>query len=268
MIKVEKRTEDLPESLIPAYADFFPGRKTIPRKTNTTHEKRIAIIHAGQYTDKDEFNSRYKLEDIRTELNRIYRNKCAFCEEKVEQYHIEHYRPKDIYYWLAYSWDNLLLACPTCNQSKGTNFELNGTAVEFENVEQNIRNINFISSSYNAIEQPKMVNPEVTDPSGQIEFDKDGLIKSDNDRFKYTIEKCAIDRKYLNDERRKLLDIFQRDIRSALIDNSDPVDQQTEISVIVRKFVRDAKDHDLQFLAFRRHAIASGWLNELTKELN
>ena len=267
MIKIQKRKEDLPQSLIPAYADFFPGTK-IPRKSNTTHEKRIAIILAEQYIDKEEYSSRYKLEDIRIQLNNIYKNKCAFCEEKVEQYHIEHYRPKSIYYWLVYSWDNLLLACPTCNQSKGLNFELDGIATEFKNTEANIRNINFSSANYDASELPRMVNPEVTDPLGKIEFEKDGLIKSNNERFKYTIEKCAIDRKYLNDERRKLLDIFQRDIRSALIDNSDPGDQQLEIAVIIRKFVRDSMDHDLQFLAFRRHAISTGWLNELTKELN
>ena len=268
MIKIEKRRQDLPISLIPAYADLFHGGPKIPRKSNTTHEKRIAIILAEEYIDKNEYNSRYKLDDIRTELSKMYKNKCAFCEEKIEQSHIEHYRPKKIYYWLAYSWDNLLLACPTCNQAKGINFELDGPAVAFENTEINIRNINFSSSKYNAIEKPRMVNPEVTDPLGQIEFEKDGLIKSNNNRFKYTIEKCAIDRKYLNDERRKLLDIFQSDIRSALIENSDFADQQREISVIVRKFIRDSKDQDLQFLSFRRYAISAGWLNELTKELN
>jgi len=268
MIKLEKDTTVIPQSLIPAFADLFSGLASIPIHSRRTHQKRMAIIDGETYIDKDEYNARYKKEDIRIALKGIYKNKCAFCEQKIEQYNVEHYRPKKTYYWLAFSWDNLIMACPTCNQSKGTNFELVGDQVEFDNTEVNIRNINSSSASYDLIEEPKMVNPEITDPLGHIQFKRDGLIESANVRFAYTIEKCNIDRKYLNDERRKLLDVFSRDIRSALIENENPADQQNEISTIVRKFVRDSQDIELQFLAFRRFAILSGWLNEITKEMN
>jgi hypothetical protein len=60
-------------------------------------------------------------------------DKCAFCESKISATghgDVEHYRPKKAvaqkdgdaflrpgYYWLAYDWCNLLLACAICNQT-------------------------------------------------------------------------------------------------------------------------------------------------------
>ncbi len=59
-------------------------------------------------------------------------DKCCFCESKVAHIDagdVEHYRPKGEskqtesdpvnklgYYWLAYEWDNLLIACQRCNR--------------------------------------------------------------------------------------------------------------------------------------------------------
>lgn len=228
----------------------------------------MELIALGNYRDEINYNSRYKQTDTQTLLKNIYHNKCAFCEQKVEQIHIEHYRPKKIYYWLAYSWDNLLLACPTCNINKGTHFEISGTFASFTNTPENIREINTNRVQWDRIEQPKMINPEVTEPLGSIQFERDGVIKSVDVRFAYTIDKCKIDRNYLNDERRKLLDNFQRDVKSAIIDNESVEEQKTEISGILRKFIRDSKDIDLQFLAFRNYAISNNWLNDIIKELN
>lgn len=268
MIKLKKNIHEIPSSLIPAYIDLFPDNK-IPLPTRTTHEKRIVVIDNENYIDASEFNNRYKYEDVRKALKTIYKHKCAYCEQRIEQYNVEHYRPKKIYYWLAFSWDNLLMACTNCNINKGMNFELEDGCVQvsFSNTETNLRNINISSAAYDAIEKPKMVNPEITDPSDKIRFKKNGLIESDDYRFAYTIDKCKINRVYLNDERRVLLSIFERDIRSALIDNTDVSNQKQEIAAIVRKFIRDAEDKELPFLAFRRYAISEDWLNDLIKNV-
>ena len=65
--------------------------------------------------------------------------KCCYCEHKIkERYNdVEHYRPKGRanrepgcteihgYWWLAFTWTNLLLSCPSCNRSrKGDLFPL------------------------------------------------------------------------------------------------------------------------------------------------
>lgn len=60
------------------------------------------------------------------QLFRESHNKCAYCESKVPHVahgDVEHYRPKDIYWWLAYNWDNYTSSCQICNQSyKSNNF--------------------------------------------------------------------------------------------------------------------------------------------------
>lgn len=46
-------------------------------------------------------------------------DKCAYCEAPtavVAYGDVEHYRPKSIYWWLAYSVDNFLASCTICNQ--------------------------------------------------------------------------------------------------------------------------------------------------------
>lgn len=273
MIKVTKNLDNIPESLKPAFADLFPDRigkrvVSIPQKSRTTHSRRVEVINAEQYINHDNYNSRYKLDDVKDALKVIYKGKCAFCEQKEELTHVEHFRPKDTYYWLAFSWDNLLMSCPTCNTHKGENFEIDGVLANFENTELNIRNINSSSTTYDIIEIPKMVNPEVTDPNGLIYFEKDGRIKSDNNRFAYTIETCKIDRKSLNDSRRSLLDRFREHIRDAFIVNATKHDQQVAITTNTRNFIRDSINENEDFLAFRRYAIANDWMKDVIKDMN
>lgn len=47
-------------------------------------------------------------------------NKCAYCEvplKAVAYGDVEHYRPKSIYWWLAYNYENYLASCTLCNQA-------------------------------------------------------------------------------------------------------------------------------------------------------
>jgi hypothetical protein len=54
--------------------------------------------------------------------------KCAYCEaptSTVAHGDVEHFRPKSVYWWLAYCYDNYLYACQICNETyKGDNFPL------------------------------------------------------------------------------------------------------------------------------------------------
>ena len=266
MIKVEKDIDIVPESLRIPDEETFPNG--IPLPLQTTHLRRLELITNGSYIDTQNYNNRYKFSDIRTALKDIYNHKCAFCEQKVEQYHVEHYRPKRVYYWLAYSWDNLLMACPTCNEHKGTNFDLIGVRVIYVDTDDNLKQINNSSEAYDETEQPKMVNPEVTNPFGKIKFQKNGIIESDDDRFAYTIKKCQIDRTYLNDERRAILEDFKNDISAELMDSTNIDDQKERIDSLVRKFIRDSINKRLPFLGFRRYSVAEGWLNDIVKEIS
>jgi len=56
----------------------------------------------------------------KTQLKKESFGKCAYCEantDVVAHGDVEHYRPKSIYWWLAYTYDNYLFACQICNQT-------------------------------------------------------------------------------------------------------------------------------------------------------
>jgi uncharacterized protein (TIGR02646 family) len=47
------------------------------------------------------------------------KGKCAYCEantQVVAHGDVEHYRPKSIYWWLAYCYENYLVSCAVCNE--------------------------------------------------------------------------------------------------------------------------------------------------------
>ena len=60
--------------------------------------------------------------------------KCAYCESPTSVVafgDVEHFRPKDLYWWLAFSFDNYTYSCQLCNQKfKGANFSVAGKRVK------------------------------------------------------------------------------------------------------------------------------------------
>ncbi len=258
MIRVLKDLEAIPASL------------AVPPTTGparTTHRARERIISESIYPQNNKStDNRYKIADIKEALSAIYNKKCAFCEQRVEQWHVEHYRPKSIYYWLAFSWDNLLFACPTCNQYKRDNFRITGIPAIYD--PDHLDKINTISTTYDAVEKPDLINPEREDPESLLNFREDGFIDSSDCRCKYTISTCCkIDRPSLNDSRKKIWDDFVKDLRSEILEGATREEILGNVSVLLRKFNRDAQnDTGNEFLAFRRFAIRN-WLNSKIKEL-
>ncbi len=75
----------------------------------------------------------YKI--VAENLWRAQHYKCCYCEQKIRKgfNDVEHYRPKASadrrpgctqnhgYWWLSFTWDNLLFACPACNRSAKNN---------------------------------------------------------------------------------------------------------------------------------------------------
>lgn len=70
----------------------------------------------------------------KTQLKKESFGKCAYCEantDVVAHGDVEHYRPKSIYWWLAYTYDNYLFACQICNQTyKSDNFPIRGVVFQ------------------------------------------------------------------------------------------------------------------------------------------
>lgn len=115
---------------------------------------------------------------VAEELWRAQRYKCCYCEMKlpVAYNDVEHYRPKASanrapgcpeghgYWWLAFTWANLLFACPACNRTgKNDRFPLRSGSVPLapENVPP-------------GRERPLLLNPADSrrNPVAHIEFAK------------------------------------------------------------------------------------------------
>ena len=66
-------------------------------------------------------NVKYNHLSVSEFLKNAHHKKCCYCETYYfEGTHVEHFRPKKDYDWLINDYENLLLACSTCNQHKSS----------------------------------------------------------------------------------------------------------------------------------------------------
>lgn len=265
MIRVQKDLSAVPASLKTDAASLAK------RPAKTTHERRMQVISDGAYPPSGQstnYDARYKTDDIVTTLKSIYHCKCAFCETKSEVMHVEHFRPKrGGYYWLAYSWDNLLLCCPTCNINKGDDFPLadGGVRAHFVCDDEDIQKINVLSAEYDQRELPLLVNPE-TARDVELEslvFTKDGNVSSSNPRMSQTISQCKLSRAALCQTRKDIWDDLCREIKcQVLCHRQDKKALAQSIKGLVMSFAQKATDVNSDFVAFRKYILTTSWIKE------
>lgn len=98
----------------PIHKNFF-GSKRIAANLKLLKQKRNGDLDGNS---KKKWDSSFWKES-KAQLLIESNNKCAYCETptRVVAYgDVEHFRPKSIYWWLAYSYDNYLPSCGACNQ--------------------------------------------------------------------------------------------------------------------------------------------------------
>ena len=96
-----------------------------------------------------------------------------------------------------------------------------------------------------------------------ISFNDDGNISSTDSKFTYTINTCRLNRTYLKDRRKKIIDDLRRDLRATFVENATPFEQTVAIKTIVTKFMADWRDVENEFLAFRRYVIDHWLANDI-----
>lgn len=149
-----------------------------------------AAIRAGAKPDLTGY------EIVKTELAEMQHGKCCYCEKREEQAKyrdIEHYRPKSTYWWLAWTWENLLFACMDCNRElKRDQFPLSSNSKPLVAEQDPPGN-----------EQPLVLDPTdaAHDPAAEIEFRRDKVHGRERwrpygltERGRRTIEVCGLDR--------------------------------------------------------------------------
>lgn len=197
--------------------------KTVPASLKKRGADRSQSIHKEYLTDPASYHSGKKIlkfdsniygaQDVKAALIKTQFGKCCFCESKIVHISygdVEHFRPKGAwrqskedqltrpgYYWLAYTWDNLLLACQLCNQRfKGNTFPLLTIARRIHTPSQNI-----------AQEDPEFINPYHEDPDLYIKYRGDTPYSvNNNQRGTSTITSLGLRRKALRERRLAVLE--------------------------------------------------------------
>ena len=223
-------------------------------------EKKISVIlEDNRVPGTRDFIPVWRNDKVRDALASMHGGRCCYCErlrDKTRESDIEHFRPKTEildedpskpgYWWLAFEWGNLFLACKTCNESyKKTQFPIAGTRARGP------------GDSLNA-EQPLLLDAAADDPEAAIGFDfrtvDDVLaygVGEECQRGNTTIKVCGLNRTELRRERnqtRQTLVLLTRMMMTA---------QQDGVAPIIRKVGKRIREmtspnSEVNFVGMRR----------------
>ena len=220
-------------------------------------------------------------ENLYREFKKFYRDgdapfarKCAYCETIItgsQDGDVEHFRPKKQlrnfkneivmdttqvpakshpgYYWLAYKWENLLVACKLCNSlrghfpdhiGKGNRFPVNGNYAWNPGEEEN--------------EHPLLLNPMWDDPTSHLSIDETGVFRPLSEKGEVTEKLLGLNKRNLPEDRAKTYQDVQSYLKTtlstiALLGHVDP-------SIIPNlKRIHEIKEGYESFTAIGRQAI-------------
>lgn len=99
-------------------------------------DKMVKLLRLRIAFEADPINNKFSVpsnwKSSKAQLLEESHDKCAFCEREVPSGSygdVEHYRPKSIYWWMAYTIDNYLLSCTVCNVNKSNTFDTDDSRV-------------------------------------------------------------------------------------------------------------------------------------------
>lgn len=176
--------------------------------------------------ENHDFEKRRKyISRLSKRLKKHYRNKCGYCETKVNAagyLTVDHYRPKKRvaedtihpgYYWLGYEWTNFVPACHGCNSAKGNHFPIDskngGTRVTSPPLTTD-RQLDFdacrVDSKIHLKEQPLLLHPIIDTPEEHLTFLPDGTVEGSTERGNITVQVCGLFRSDLITDRKDFID--------------------------------------------------------------
>lgn len=224
----------------------------------------------------------YSSTPVKTLLIQMFKGKCAYCEIFAvagADGDVEHYRPKggvtdaDLvhfthpgYWWLAMDWNNLVLSCQHCNQSRRQLIHQPGqdeATIARELVENRLRTTgkknrfpvvgNAWVTDHTAdigSELPLLVDPTVDQPEQLFEWEFERSISTvkaagGNVRAAETIEILGLNRRLLTEARVAVLDQFRakrRTILNRLNEIADPATSDERADTLREIVLQDLDD--------------------------
>lgn len=191
-----------------------------PEKLKTDGEAARQKMEAAYDAAPDDYKSArkkfefdgdtYGARSVKEALKTAQAGKCAFCEAIIGHISfgdVEHFRPKGAwkqceddkltypgYYWLAYNWDNLLLACTLCNRRYKKNlFPLEDPSRRAHSHNDDL-----------ARENPMLIDPGAEDPEQHITFrGTEAVAKNNSPRGQTSIDVFGLNRDELWEDRRR-----------------------------------------------------------------
>lgn len=174
----------------------------------------------------------YNKKDIKRRLVNETSSKCAYCESKISHItyeHIEHIKPKSKFPDEFASWNNLTIACPKCNNNKGTEYDTSCPPI----------------------------NPYMDDPDEH--FHSAGpMILTSTHRGKYTEEVLSLNRTPLIEKRTREIknienlasslsgDIAREECIALIKEIENRIAETAEYSFVLRKFITDYKGIEIK----------------------
>ena len=150
-----------------------PADTSMDRKRERVLRKIRELVETGKLkSTKIKFNTLWSAPEVKDFLYESQHRKCCYCERNRDkkEFDVEHFRPKGKvkeaekthpgYWWLAYDWENLLIACKTCNQKKSTHFPL-----------KDEKNRAYLEDTDLGKEVPILINPLKENPELFIDYD-------------------------------------------------------------------------------------------------
>lgn len=211
-------------------------RGTEPTELGEVRARRLADAAANRAAgEKIKF---VDYDVVKPQLAAMQHNKCCYCEKREEQAKyrdVDHHRPKSPYWWLAWTWENLLFSCIDCNREhKRDQYPLDAGAPLSEH------------QAPPGAEQPALIDPTEStfDPTEHFQFRRDKVQGRERwvpygltERGRKTITICGLDRPSLIDLYK---DHVQERVRpklasfEAALDNGAPRQIQEAWSTVTR----------------------------------
>jgi uncharacterized protein (TIGR02646 family) len=200
------------------------------------------------------------------DLWRMQHRKCCYCESPIPTSFndVEHYRPKARvtqrkggnpepgYWWLAWTWENLLYACPGCNRSaKNDQFPL-GPAGKRLSPKQ----------PPSGQEDPLLIDPSApgAHPEPHFRFTVTGRARGHvagvSPEGVATVEVCALHRDELIELRAAVLDVVESGLGAVSVHLGAG---QLALAVAAWQVVLTQLDPASSFASLRRQRIAEFW---------
>ena len=159
----------------------------------------------GGSIPREKYNSdKWRHDSVRDRVAELSSSQCAYCEQIIHgtnyKGQVEHFRPVAKYWWLAYTWENLLYACQICNGRKLDHFPIDGSkATDWGDLSQ---------------ERPRLINPADESPRDILDYEfsdtgEPGKIIAKNEQCQKRVKDCEkylrINRPVLKSKRRFFL---------------------------------------------------------------